>query len=352
MGILNKNLTIEDATARLSLQRFDLAFYSEFISYAKKLKLDPTKDRIKVQTSGNRISIENVKDPLVVANTETLEIFYQSDKIPFSSKLSAHDNLVKIEQFFSAHRVTSALVLPEQNNRGQKIFDMTQSFLLESFLGQRASADSLAVQTAKSILISGMAYVGISSNFWISDADWKKAWPFTRENTNERFEFTCELDELMIKRGSESFGFKVDPNYSFLGRTQPAYKVSYSTLDIDPKKALSASRNFFMTSIEGRDPIGEDGVFIDSEGSGNQLQMKANPRFSHEQRDYLVKMAIALIGKSGEKNPCAFSGLAKREKEVILARLASAANSIKTENGRELLEKIDAEVKSQATPSR
>lgn len=61
-----------------------------------------------LRSSQNKLFVDGLKNPLIVANAPELKISYMGDEIPFSAKLSPLENLNRMEKFFNTHSGSTA----------------------------------------------------------------------------------------------------------------------------------------------------------------------------------------------------------------------------------------------------
>lgn len=315
MNIFNTNPTIDDVAAQLAMQSFDLELYPDILSYTKKINLDPKRDRIKIRHTDNRIFLEGIRDPIVVGNSEALELFYQGERILIPRNLSFLQKMKSIDKFFSTHKIYSAANTSTNRNFFGHGFGFSWSLVFHSLFPDEVLAETSSNRGGLLNLASGILDSIFSKKTWFTAEEWQKGLVFRSQSKEFNYEFSCILDEVAIKRGTEyySFGIK-NVRDTTTGKDVGVYAISYEGGN---GTEFRPHNHYVYFATEGKSP----GL-----GGAGGSDFPTNDK----NKEFYVKLSQILLGPTNEKNPCAQN----TKNGEVLKQLTKAANLIGTiQNG-------------------
>lgn len=309
MSIFKMDPTIDDVAAQLALQSFDLELYPAILSYTKKINLDPKRDRIKIRHTDNRIFLEGIRDPIIIGNSEALELFYQGERILIPRNLSFLEKMKAIDKFFSSHKVYTAANTNTHRNFFGHGFGFSWSLILP-----RLFHDDVLAETSKSRgglinLFTGVLDSILSKKTWFTAEEWQKGLEFRSQSKEFNYEFSCILDEVAIKRGTEYFSFGLKKVLEkTTGKEVNVYAISYEGGN---RTEFRPHNHYLYFAAEGNSPG------MGGEGENDFPTTNKN-------KEFYVKLSQILLGPTNEKNPCA----QVPKNNEVLKQLTKAANLI------------------------
>lgn len=199
------------------MQLFDIRYFQDITQFAKERNIDSKKERILVRSSQNKLFIDGLKNPLIVANSPELKISYLGNQIPFSAKLSPLENLNRIEKFFNTHSKTTASV-----NWHNLIFGVPEV--------EAITLAGAAVAFA-TVTLLGMAFLLTISNSGDSKSKDPEVASLIGTEVKVLPEFACEdmgTEKFFMKRGKEKLSFEFKKNITIsTGATEDIVQIEY-----------------------------------------------------------------------------------------------------------------------------
>lgn len=283
-ALLSQDLTIDELAAKVSILVFNPKVYVEIIDYAKAAKIDPKNTRVGAVAKANKIFIDGLKDPIILANSESLEMSYKNEKINYNNSISISENLKNIEQFLKSRTGGASNVFPDSKKKSNYAAFNKLNYLNELILGKKAEAN-LFIPVIAAI---ALAAVGISLGFnhvmnIVNPETFQQEWPFDPKNIKEPVSFACSDNEFVMRQGKEEFKFRSDAYAQNNGETVPSHLVTYKD---------SKQYSTLKITQENKKIYFEDNVF------------KSNPRMTAQIKSNIATFANDSLGSDGSENPC------------------------------------------------
>lgn len=209
----------------------------------------------RVELSGNRFTIEGLTHPLIIGNSERLEISYNGEVISLKNPKDIEQTFKDIELFF-------------RNDKTVKF-----PFL---YMGLGESAHAITM-LAYMIAMAILGIVGVGYRWWGSNkAKGLEDWPFSVDNFGKSIDLKCESGRLAITCGNEKLSF---------------YATESSTHNIDYVNIKKSQANGTLTVIPEFDIPKGTGRF-------------ANAFYSNQRKKSIAQMAKIVLGEDGRRQIC------------------------------------------------
>lgn len=233
---------------------------------------------------GNKIFIDGLKDPIILANSETLEMSYKNEKINYNNIISISENLKNIEQVLKSRTAGASNASSDYGKKTNDVTTTKFNYLNELILGKKAEAGLFIVAIGVTVL----ALVGISLGFnhvmnIVNPETFQQEWPFDPKSIKEPVSFACSDNEFVMKQGKEEFKFRSDAYAQNNGETVPSHLVTYK----DSKQYSTLK----ITQENGKIYF-EDNAF------------KSNPTITAQIKSNITTFANNSLGSDGSENPC------------------------------------------------
>lgn len=209
-----------------------------------------------IELKGNRLTIEGLEHPLIMSNSEKLEISYNGEIIPIKNPKNIEQTFKDVDGFFN------------QNEKSAKFL------FFKLGLGQDAYAAGFLIYL---IALAIVAVAGGVYSWWNKGKkEGLEEWPFDVDNFGKSIDLKCESGRLAITCGNEKLTF-------YANESSP-HNVDY----LDLKKT---SRTGMLTSVPDTGLKKTTGAF-------------ANAFYSDRRKDAVLAMAKVVLGENGQRQLC------------------------------------------------
>ncbi|OYZ23966.1 MAG: hypothetical protein B7Y39_02805 [Bdellovibrio sp. 28-41-41] len=251
--------TVDEVSKMIAFGKMDAQSLITIRKFLKEKKIAGTTRMPGVELKGNRLTIEGLKFPLVIGNSEKLQISYDGENVELKNPNDVAQTFKDVEAFF-----------------GQKVgkHDAIKYLLFRLGAGERAEA---VLFLPYLIALAVLALAGGIYSWWNSkNKKGLEEWPFEVDNFGKPVVIKCEAGNLSVMCGNEKMTFRVDSS------------GSAATDYVDMKKP---SRTGTLVST------GDDGLMRSSGRFSNAF-------YSQQKKETVMSMAKVILGENGQRKIC------------------------------------------------
>lgn len=253
---LNTQPTVDEVAKTIAFNALDA---KALVTIRKKLKekgVSVTTRMPSIELKGNRLTIKGMEHPLIISNSERLEISYNGEIVPLKNPTDIEQTFKDVESFFGTNRKSVRFIF------------------LRMGIGDEAVAAPFLIYMAflAIVTVAGGVYSWWNKNKKEGIEDW----PFDIDNFGKTIDLKCESDRLAITCGNEKLTF---------------YPSESSPHNIDYRDMKKANRTGTLTSIQ------ETGM---KKGTG----AFTNAFYSDRRKAAVLNMAKIALGENGQRQIC------------------------------------------------